>query len=75
MAPAAVDKASDVKKAAAVILESVNLDSDQYRLGHTKACTPKIPVVRRLKHAEEILLIKNLFSKIERMAKYIEQYR
>ncbi|XP_065215431.1 myosin heavy chain, muscle isoform X25 [Planococcus citri] len=36
LAPAAVDQSSDVKKAAAVILESVNLDSDQYRLGHTK---------------------------------------
>lgn len=44
MAPAAVEQTSDVKKAAAVILESVNLDSDQYRLGHTKACTLNLPV-------------------------------
>ncbi|XP_043470835.1 myosin heavy chain, muscle isoform X31 [Leptopilina heterotoma] len=37
LAPAAVDAAAgDPKKAAAAVLESSGLDSDQYRLGHTK---------------------------------------
>ncbi|XP_051154577.1 myosin heavy chain, muscle isoform X23 [Leptopilina boulardi] len=37
LAPAAVDAAGgDPKKAAAAVLESSGLDSDQYRLGHTK---------------------------------------
>ena len=38
LAPAAVDAAAgDPKKAAAAVLEASGLDSDQYRLGHTKA--------------------------------------
>lgn len=36
--PAAVSKQSDPKKCAEVILDSSGLDSELYRLGHTKAC-------------------------------------
>ncbi|XP_050428408.1 myosin heavy chain, muscle isoform X18 [Adelges cooleyi] len=36
LAPAAVEKESDPKKCAAVILENVGLDPDKFRLGHTK---------------------------------------
>ncbi|XP_012254780.1 myosin heavy chain, muscle isoform X1 [Athalia rosae] len=36
LAPAAVDKASEPKKAAEAILDAAGLDADQFRLGHTK---------------------------------------
>mgnify|MGYP005983942811 CR=1 FL=1 len=38
--PSAVDKESDPKKSAGLVLESTGLDPDLYRLGHTKACFP-----------------------------------
>lgn len=38
--PAAVDKESDLKKAAQLILDATGLDAETYRLGHTKACVP-----------------------------------
>uniref|UniRef100_A0A0A9WS97 Myosin heavy chain, muscle n=2 Tax=Lygus hesperus TaxID=30085 RepID=A0A0A9WS97_LYGHE len=37
--PAAVDRESDILKAAGLVLESTGLDPDMYRLGHTKACS------------------------------------
>lgn len=36
--PAAVTKESDPKKCAQHILDASGLDSELYRLGHTKAC-------------------------------------
>lgn len=38
--PSAVDKESDPKKIAEVILDSTGLDPETFRLGHTKACHP-----------------------------------
>lgn len=38
LAPAAVEKESDLKKCASAILEGAGLDPDKFRLGHTKAC-------------------------------------
>lgn len=38
--PAAVAKESDEKKCAAHILDNTGLDPENYRLGHTKACSP-----------------------------------
>lgn len=40
--PTAVDKESDPKKIAEVILDSTGLDSETFRLGHTKACLIRI---------------------------------
>jgi len=38
LAPAAVEKESDLKKCAGFILDGAGLDPDKFRLGHTKAC-------------------------------------
>lgn len=38
LAPQAVDKETDPKKIAQVILDASALDVESYRLGHTKAC-------------------------------------
>lgn len=38
--PSAVDKESDPKKIAEVILDATGLDAETFRLGHTKACHP-----------------------------------
>ncbi|KAH9629146.1 hypothetical protein HF086_008595 [Spodoptera exigua] len=38
LAPQAVEKESDPKKIAQVILDATGLDVESYRLGHTKAC-------------------------------------
>lgn len=48
LAPQAVDKESDPKKIAQVILEATGLDVESYRLGHTKACHGTSTVVRCL---------------------------
>lgn len=39
LAPTEADKAGDdPKKVAQVILDIINMDAEQYRMGHTKAC-------------------------------------
>jgi hypothetical protein len=44
LAPTEADKAGDdPKKVAQVILEVINLDAEQYRMGHTKACSSSSP--------------------------------
>jgi hypothetical protein len=44
LAPAEADKAGDdPKKVAQALLDAVNLDSESYRLGHTKACSASRP--------------------------------
>jgi hypothetical protein len=39
LAPAAMQNEKDIKKAAGICLETVALDPEMYRLGHTKART------------------------------------
>lgn len=39
LAPAIMSAESDPKTAAAKCLETVGLDPDNYRIGHTKACS------------------------------------
>ena len=41
LAPAIAKKEADPKKACAGVLEKVQLDTDLYRLGNTKACDLK----------------------------------
>lgn len=40
--PGPVGKEKDPQKAAQIILDAAALDAELYRLGHTKACPPKI---------------------------------
>jgi myosin heavy subunit len=44
LAPHEADKAGDdPKEVAQALLDAVNLDSNSYRLGHTKACSDAHP--------------------------------
>jgi len=44
LAPTEADKAGDdPKKVAQVILDVISLDAEQYRMGHTKACSSSSP--------------------------------
>ena len=65
LAPTEADKAGDdPKKVAQVILDSVNLDAEQYRMGHTKACNSSSPPCTSVLSVDlrALLLHLNLFA-------------
>lgn len=65
LAPTEADKAGDdPKKACQVILEVINLDAEQYRMGHTKACSSSSPPCTSVLSVDlrALLLRLNLFA-------------
>ena len=65
LAPTEADKAGDdPKKVAQVILDVINLDAEQYRMGHTKACSSSSPPCTSVLSVDlrALLLHLNLFA-------------
>ena len=65
LAPTEADKAGDdTKKVAQVILDVINLDGEQYRMGHTKACNSSSPPCTSVLSVDlrALLLHINLFA-------------
>jgi hypothetical protein len=65
LSPTEAEKAGeDPKKVAQVILDAISLDAEQYRMGHTKACTSSSPPCTSVLSVElrALLLHLNLFA-------------